>query len=103
MQFTLIGLDAKDESALSRRMAARPAHLALAAEMQEQKRLLYACALLDDAERMVGTIMILDFSSREELDNWLKVEPYKVGNVWEKIEIRRCQVPAHFLHEPVAI
>ncbi len=101
MHFTVIGLDANDDGANSRRMAARPAHLALAAEMQKQKRLLYACALLDDSERMVGSVLIMDFFSRDELDNWLKVEPYQVGNVWEKIDVRRCQVPAHFLHDPV--
>jgi uncharacterized protein YciI len=61
MQFAVVALDATDEGALARRMAARQGHLALSNAMQEPKHLLYACALLDDAKRMIGSIMIVDF------------------------------------------
>ena len=97
MQFAVIGLDGTDESALSRRMAAREAHLELGKTMHEQKQLLYACALLDDSEKMMGSIMVVDFNTREDLDNWLKIEPYMVGKVWEKLEIRHCKVGPTFI------
>ena len=96
MQFAVIGLDGTDESALSRRMAVREAHLAGARRMQDQKRLLYSCALLDDSGKMIGSIMIVDFPSREDLDDWLRVEPYIVGKVWEKVETRPCKVGPTF-------
>ena len=96
MQFAVIGLDGVDESAHSRRMAAREAHLNLSDSLIKQKHLLYACALLDDAEQTMGSIMIVDFNSREDLDNWLKIEPYMIGKVWDKIEIRPCNIGAQF-------
>ncbi|GAA3325292.1 hypothetical protein GCM10020331_056570 [Ectobacillus funiculus] len=46
---------------------------------------------------MIGSMMIVDYPSREELDNWLKVEPYVVGNVWQKLEIQPCRVAATFM------
>jgi len=41
---------------------------------------------------MNGSIYIVDFLSRKELDKWLKVEPYVTGKVWEKIDIIPCKV-----------
>ncbi len=96
MQFSVIGLDGTDESALSRRMAAREAHLKLADAMHQEKRLLYAVALLDDSGQMMGSIMVVDFPTREDLDDWLRLEPYMVGKVWEKLEIRPCRVGPTF-------
>ena len=97
VQFAVIGLDGTDENAMSRRMAARESHLALAKTMTDEKHLLHACALLDEAEQMMGSIMVVDFNTREDLDNWLKVEPYMVGKVWEKLEVRPCKVSPNFL------
>jgi len=97
LQFAVIGLDGTDESALVRRMAAREAHLELAKAMHDQKHLLYACALLDDSQKMMGSIMVVEFNTREDLDNWLKVEPYMVGKVWDKLEIRPCKVGPTFI------
>ncbi len=97
MQFAVIGLDGTDANALNRRMAARDGHLNLAKTLKEQNHLLHATALLDDSEKMMGSVMIVDFNSREDLDNWLKVEPYMVGKVWEKVEVRGCKVSPLFL------
>jgi len=43
--------------------------------------------------KMIGLMMVCDFPSRAELEKqWLKNEPYIVGNVWKKIEINRAQI-----------
>jgi uncharacterized protein YciI len=97
VQFAVIGLDGTDEDALNRRLAAREAHLELAKSLKDQNHLLHASALLDDSEKMMGSIMIVDFDSRDDLDNWLKVEPYMVGKVWDKVEVRGCKVSPLFL------
>jgi uncharacterized protein YciI len=97
VQFAVIGLDGTDENALKRRSAARESHLELAKSLKNQNHLLHASALLDDSEKMMGSIMIVDFDSREDLDNWLKVEPYMVGKVWDKVEVRGCKVSPLFL------
>ena len=92
MQFIVIGYDGKDEGALARRMAAREAHLAMARGMVDQGRWLYAAAILNDQEKMAGSVIICEFDSRQALETeWLDREPYVLGKVWEKIEITRAQ------------
>jgi uncharacterized protein YciI len=93
MEFVVIGYDAKDEKALERRIAARTAHLENANKLFEEKRLLFASALLDENENMNGSIMFCDFPSKETLKkDWLKHEPYIIGNVWEKVIIKRTKI-----------
>ncbi len=97
MQFIVSGYDGKDAGAMGRRMAVREAHLQLAKYMKEEGKLLFAAALLDEDGQMVGSVLMMDFTSREALDRWLSVEPYVTGKVWEKIEVKSCQIPPMFL------
>ena len=41
---------------------------------------------------MKGSVLILDFPSRAELDAYLAAEPYVVEHVWEKIEVETMNV-----------
>ena len=92
MQFIVTGYDGMDDGALDRRMAARKAHLAMAKEMVESGRWLFAAAILNDEEKMTGSVIVCDFDSRQALEReWLDKEPYVLGKVWEKIEITRAQ------------
>ena len=93
MQFIVIGRDGSDEGAMARRLAARDNHLALAQKMKETGELLYAAALMDDDERMVGSALIMEMEDRAALDAWLEVEPYITGDVWRAFEITPCKVP----------
>ena len=97
MQFIVTGYDGTDEAALERRLAARDEHIKLMDYMKKEKKFLYAAAILDDNEKMIGSILIVDFPTREELDEWLKVEPYVKGDVWKEIEVKSCKVPPLFL------
>lgn len=97
MQFVIIAYDGTDEDALKRRLAAREAHIALGDKMVAVKKHLYGVALLGDDDKMIGSVMVVDFPSREELDAWLAVEPYVVGNVWQKIEVKPCRIGPSFL------
>jgi uncharacterized protein YciI len=92
MQFVVIGLDATDEGATSRRLAARPAHLELGDKMLAAGNLWYGAALLDDGGKMKGSMYLVDFSSEEELQAWLATEPYVTGDVWQSIEIHKSSV-----------
>ena len=92
MQFIVIGRDGSDDNALERRMAHREAHLEIAKEMHDQGKWLYAAAILDDNEKMVGSMIVCEFDSRRQLESqWLDKEPYILGKVWETIEITRAQ------------
>jgi len=92
MQFLVIGKDGKDKKAMERRLAAREAHLKLGDEMEKSGNRWYGCVMLDDNNKMIGSMAIMDFYSRKELDEWLKQEPYVVGNVWKIVEVFKCNV-----------
>ncbi len=96
MQFVVIGRDGEDAEALQRRLAVRDQHLGQCAQMQKAGILLYALALKNDEGEMSGSIMILDFHSRSELDFWLESEPYVVGEVWKTVEVIPCAVAPIF-------
>lgn len=96
MQFIVMGHDGKDTDALPRRMAAREAHLARTAAFKQSGQCLYAAALLDAEQRMVGSMMVMEFADAAELDAWLRDEPYVTGGVWERVETYPCRVPDAF-------
>lgn len=94
MQFLVIAYDGTDEGAMARRAAARDAHLKAFRERYEKGVFLYGAAILSDEGRMIGSMIVCEFASREELDEqWLRHEPYVVGGVWKTIDVRRAQVP----------
>lgn len=96
MQFIVIGRDGKDPGAMDRRMAARPAHIALCDEMAAKGQQLMGFALVDDKGQMNGSAMIFDLPDRAALDEWLKREPYVTGKVWETVEVSECRVGPSF-------
>ena len=102
MQFMVVGYDGNDENAMARRLAAREAHIKLGDEMLERGKMLYGVALLNEKNEMIGSVLICDFPSREALDEWLRVEPYVSGGVWQKIEVRSCRVGPSFSQLKVA-
>lgn len=97
-QFIVIAYDAKDEGALQRRMDTRAAHLELVTKMRDAGQILFGIALLDSQEKMIGSLMVANFVSREECDAWLKVEPYVTGNVWHDITVLDGKLPPTFAH-----
>ena len=92
MQFLILGYDGTDAAALGRRLAVRPEHLALGDVLRDAGNFWYGAAITDDSGNMIGSVMFMDFPSREELDAWLEREPYVTGNVWQQVEVRNCSV-----------
>jgi uncharacterized protein YciI len=93
MQFIVLAYDGTDEGASKRRLAAREAHLKSAKELYDTGKWLYAAAFLNDDGKMIGSMVVCDFPSREELQKqWLNHEPYIQANVWQKIEVSQAQV-----------
>jgi uncharacterized protein YciI len=93
VQFMVIAHDGTDKDALVRRMAVREAHLKLGREMHDAGKWLYAAGILNEAGTMIGSMIVCDFPSREELQRqWLEKEPYITGQVWQKVNIHRVQV-----------
>ncbi len=99
MQFLLLGYDGTDEGAPARRRAVREAHLKGFMDRAQQGIFLYGSAILDDDGKMIGSMIVCDFPSKEAMhEQWLINEPYILGEVWKRIEIHRAQVPA-FLNQ----
>jgi uncharacterized protein YciI len=96
MQFMVIAYDGTDDKALERRMAAREAHLAGVVKMKEEGKAVYGVAILNDREQMIGSVLVVDYPTRADVDNWLKTEAYVVGDVWRKIEVLPARVPPMF-------
>jgi uncharacterized protein YciI len=94
MQFIVIAHDYKD--GLKKRLAVRNKHIELGDKLVAEGKVLYGVALLDNKGQMNGSVYILDFPSQNDLDEYLKIEPYVVGKVWEKIEIIPCKVGPSF-------
>ncbi|GIW41406.1 MAG: hypothetical protein KatS3mg076_1983 [Candidatus Binatia bacterium] len=92
MQYLVLAHDGTDPEAPARRQAAREAHLEKARELKARGRLLFGAALLDEEGRMVGSAVLVDFPTREELDRWLASDPYVKGGVWRTIQVTPCKV-----------
>lgn len=92
MQFLVIGKDGSDEKAQERRMAVREAHLKLGDAMELTGERWYGCAILDNDNKMIGSMAVMDFPSEKELNIWFKKEPYVTGDVWKSVEIYQCSV-----------
>ena len=89
MQFLIIGRDGKDKEAIERRLAVRQDHIDLGEQLRRSGNMWYGAALWDKNKQMIGSMLLMDFSSEKELRKWLEKEPYITGKVWKKIEIQR--------------
>ena len=88
MQFLVKAYDGPNM--LEKRMEVRPRHLEGMKALGTQ--IICAGGLLDEEGKMKGSALILDFDSREELDDYVAHEPYVLEKVWEKIDIERLNV-----------
>ena len=78
------------EGKLEKRMEVRPLHFEGMDRMKEH--LVCAGGLLDDAGNLKGSLLVMDFQNRQELDEYLAHEIYVVEHVWEQISIDQMNV-----------
>ena len=88
IQFVIKAYDGK--GMLGRRMEVRPRHLEGMAKLGSH--VVCAGGLLDEEGKMKGSLIVVNFENREELDAYLAREPYVTEHVWEKIEVERMNV-----------
>jgi uncharacterized protein YciI len=97
MQFIVLAYDGTDQGALARRLAVRDDHVKLGDKLRDAGKMHLGIALLNDAGKMIGSMLVCDFDSRQELDEWLAIEPYVRGKVWETIEVTPCRIGPSFV------
>ena len=88
MQFVITAYDG--EGMLAKRMEVRPLHLEGMERLKEH--LVCAGGLLDDEGKLKGSVLVMEFQNREEVDEYLAGEIYVTEHVWEKITVERMNV-----------
>lgn len=88
MQFIIRAYDG--EGMLYKRMEVRPRHLEGIDKIRDH--VICAGGLLDDEGKMKGSVLIMEYDTREQLDEYLANEPYVQEHVWVKIEVERMNV-----------
>lgn len=80
------------EGTLEKRLAVRPQHLARLEKLADEGRVIVAGAMPKDRDNLqagfYGSTLILDFDSREDLDNWLADEPFLKEGIYAHIDVK---------------
>lgn len=81
----LIALIARDKpGALQTRLDNRVAHLAY---IDDTGVVAQAGPLLDDAEQMIGSLVVLDVDSKAAAQNWADNDPYAKAGLFQSAEL----------------
>ena len=83
MQFVIRAYDGANM--LEKRMAVRERHLENMSKVDG--KVICAGGLLDREGNMKGSLLVMEFESRERLDAYLRSEPYILEGVWQKIDV----------------
>ena len=90
MQFVINAHDRKD--AYERRMSVRAQHLENISKYNENGHVICAGGMTDGEGKLIGSVLIMDFESRDQLDDYLQSEPCIKANVWEDIIVEPVNV-----------
>jgi uncharacterized protein len=91
-QYAIIAHDASDDQALERRMAARTEHLENIKKLKATDNFIKAAAMINDEGNMCGSIMLMQFETRAQLDQYLETEAYAVQKVWGEVTVQEVKV-----------
>ncbi|NMG33685.1 YciI family protein [Azoarcus sp. TTM-91] len=92
MLYVLMGEDAP--GSLETRLAVRPAHLARLQSLKEEGRLLLAGpmpaidALEPGPAGFAGSLVVAEFASLKEAEEWLAKDPYTLRGVFARTTVR---------------
>jgi uncharacterized protein YciI len=85
MLFTFILIDKPDSAAL--RTGMRPTHKAYLAAVAE--RIAFAGPFVhDDGTTMLGSLLVIDFSSRDAAHAWLADEPFTKAGLYASVSVQ---------------
>ncbi|GLQ87060.1 YciI family protein [Dyella flagellata] len=92
MWYAITGTDHPES--LERRLSARPAHLARLQQLQAEGRLLLAGPFpAIDAQNpgpagFTGSLIVAEFSSLAEAEQWAKADPYVEADVYANVSVK---------------
>ena len=80
------------EGTVEKRLAIRPQHLERLQKLNDEGRLIVAGAMPKEPGNpqagFYGSTIIVDFDSREALDEWLQEEPFLKEGVYAHIDVK---------------
>ena len=88
MQYIITAYDG--ENMLEKRMEIRPRHLENMTKVKG--KVLCAGGILDEEGTMKGSMLVIDFAEKADLDDYLQNEPYIKEKVWEKVHVENLNV-----------
>ena len=88
MQFVVTAYDGNEK--LEERMRVRPRHLENMAAPGSS--VVCAGGMLDEEGKPKGSVLVLDFESKDQLDAYLASEPYIAEKVWEDVTVEPFNV-----------
>lgn len=88
MHYVIHAYDPTDPDALDRRMAVRPAHLDYVRQLKEKGQFILGGALLNSDGQMIGSMLLLNMETEDQLTEYMKSDPYIVQGIWEKIDVK---------------
>ena len=91
-QYIMYAWDGKDGKALERRMSVRPTHFENARKLKANGNFITGGAMLNEEGKMTGSMMVVQFETKEQLQQWLDTEPYITGKVWKKMDLRPFKI-----------
>ena len=88
MQFLIRAYDGKDM--LKKRMEVRQRHIENLSKVNG--KVICRGGLLDEDGKMKGSALVMEFSDRKALDDYLATEPYIAEGVWESVKVEPMNV-----------
>ena len=88
MQYIITAYDG--ENMLEKRLEIRPRHLENMTKVKG--KVLCAGGILDDEGTMKGSMLVIDFAEKADLDEYLQNEPYIKEKVWEQVHVENMNV-----------
>ena len=92
MYYTIYARDV--ENSLENRLSTRPAHVERLKDLVNQGRLLVAgpSPAIDSEDPgpagFTGSVIIAEFESREDAQDWANNDPYMIAGVYESVEVK---------------
>lgn len=91
-QFIIHAKDCTDAEAPARRAAARSFHLQRMREEKKKGVFILGGALLDEEERMIGSLIIVALPDKQSVESWIQKDVYVTDKVWNEITITPFRV-----------
>jgi uncharacterized protein len=97
VHFLIYAWDAKGDHAVAKRDALRPVHAATIKALFDEGHVVLGAGLLDDDGVVRGSLVIVDFPSRDDVDTYLASEPFATEGLWDRVEVHPLRVPDFYL------